>query len=658
MNNHILTHTTTRKATTRCCSLLTLASLLLGCSVPKPEYGSVDEYPVPMETINELTYEARQSTFQLWSPNADSVKVQIYAEGEGGEPLSIHAMKRQRQGLWKTVVKGDMKGRFYTFAVNEGGSWLDETPGIFAKAVGINGQRAAIIDLDETDPEGWNDDVSPELDRIADAVIYEMHWRDFTAHPSSGLQYRGKFLSMTELVGVSGVSHLKELGITHVHILPSYDYASVDEKTLEQGNYNWGYDPLNYNVPDGSYSTNPYDPQVRIREFKQMVMALHRAGIRVVMDVVYNHVMDAATSNFERTAPGYFFRKRADGTLANGSGCGNETASNRPMMQRYMVESVQYWMHEYHVDGFRFDLMGIHDIATMNAIREAATKIDPKVLLYGEGWAAEAPAYPDEQLAMKANMRQVPGVAAFSDELRDALRGPFWSDEKGAFLIGEKGHEADIKFGILGAIDGWAAEPTQMISYVSCHDDLCLVDRLRATAPKATEQEIVALDKLAQTAVFTSQGIPFIFNGEEVMRDKQGVHNSYKSPDSVNAIDWSLKQRHRDVFDYYCRLIEMRRQHPAFRQGTAERVRRNVSFIKADDLVVAYEIDGTEMGDDWGHIVVVLNANRKPVTVPVTYGNYTVVCSGGRIDLNGLDRITGSSISVAAQSAAIIYRRD
>ena len=636
-------------------SFLSFAALLLGCSVPKPEYVSVNDYPVPMEEINELTYSAEKSTFKLWSPNADSVLLRIYAAGEGGDALKTLKMKRQPEGLWKTVVKEDLKGRFYTFSIKESGTWRAECPGIFAKAVGINGHRAAVIDMKKTDPAGWEDDARPELKSIADAIIYEMHWRDFTADPSSGLKNLGKYLSLTEDTGVSGINHLKELGITHIHIMPSYDYASVDETTLEQHQYNWGYDPLNYNVPDGSYSTNPYDPAIRINEFKQMVMACHKAGIRVIMDVVYNHVMDAATSNFELTAPGYFFRKKEDGSLANGSGCGNETASDRPMMQTYMVQSIQYWMTEYHIDGFRFDLMGIHDIETMNEIRDAAVAIDPMALLYGEGWAAEAPAYPEEKLAMKANMSHIPGVAAFSDELRDALRGPFWSDEKGAFLIGEAGHEENIKFGILGAIDGWAKEPTQMIAYVSCHDDMCLVDRLHATAPNATEAEVIALDKLAQTAVFTSQGIPFIFNGEEVLRDKKGVHNSYKSPDSVNAIDWNHKTKYRDVFDYYCGLIAMRKAHPAFRQGSADLVRKNVEFLVAKDCVVAYKISGKDVDDEWKNIIVILNSNKKPISVDIPHNDYTIVCSAGKINLNGLDKVNVNKINVAPQSATIMW---
>ena len=334
---------------------------------------------------------------------------------------------------------------------------------------------------------------------------------------------------------LTGIDHLIELGVTHVHLLPSYDYASVDETKLDENKYNWGYDPQNYNVPDGSYATDPYDPAVRIREFKQMVQALHKAGIRVVLDVVYNHTYNTDGSNFERTVPGYFYRQKPDGSLANGSACGNETASNRPMMRKYMIESVLHWIREYHIDGFRFDLMGIHDIETMNEIRKAVSAVDPSIIIYGEGWAAEAPQYPGDSLAMKVNTCKMPGIAAFSDEIRDALRGPFNDNHKGAFLAGIPGEEESIKFGIVGAVSHpqvnndsvnyskapWASQPTQMISYVSCHDDMCLVDRLKSSIPGITPEQLVRLDKLAQTAVLTSQGIPFIYAGEEVMRDKK-----------------------------------------------------------------------------------------------------------------------------------------
>ena len=541
--------------------------------------------------------------------------------------------------------------------------WLGDTPGINAKAVGVNGKRAAIIDMRATDPEGWAQDKRPALASPADAVIYEMHHRDFSIDPSSGIQHKGKFLALTEEGTLSpeklatGIDHLKELGVTHVHILPSYDYASVDETKLDENKYNWGYDPQNYNVPDGSYSTDPYNPSIRIKEFKQMVQALHKAGIRVVLDVVYNHTFNTAESNFERTVPGYFYRQMPDDSFADGSACGNETASNRPMMRKYMVESVLHWLNEYHLDGFRFDLMGIHDITTMNEIRKAATAVDPSIIIYGEGWAAKAPQMPEDSLAMKMNTYRMPGIAAFSDEMRDALRGPFNDNHKGAFLAGLPGGEESIKFGIVGAIKhpqvdndsvnyskaSWAEQPTQMISYVSCHDDMCLVDRLNASIPGITPQELAKLDKLAQTAVFTSQGIPFIYAGEEVMRDKKGVHNSYQSPDSINAIDWKRKAEYADVFAYYKGLIQLRKNHPAFRMGDAELVRK-------------HRLKENANGDAWEDIIVALNSRKEPAKLVVPEGKYTVVCKDGFINENGLGTLYGSEVLVPAQSALIIYK--
>lgn len=448
-----------------------------------------------------MEYTPSVTSFHLWSPNADEVRLMLYEEAEGGHAFQTHHMKLGDDGTWHVDVNEDLKGKFYAFNVKMQDEWLGDTPGLFAKAVGINGHRGAIIDMVQTNPTGWENDRKPALRSVADVVVYEMHHRDFSIDASSGIEHKGQFLALTEQGTQSpeglttGIDHLKELGVTHVHLLPSYDYASIDEHTFKDSHYNWGYDPQNYNVPDGSYATDPTQPVTRIMEFKQMVQALHQAGIRVVLDVVYNHTYNAATSAFEKTVPGYFYRMKPDGTFANGSGCGNETASNRPMMRKFMVESVLYWMREYHLDGFRFDLMGIHDIATMNEIRQEAQKLDPQVLIYGEGWAAETPQYAADSLAMKANIARMPGIAAFCDEMRDGLRGPWDDDKKGAFLAGLPGHEESIKFGIVGAIShpqvkmdevnysnkAWAQEPVQMMSYVSCHDDMCLVDRLRTS---------------------------------------------------------------------------------------------------------------------------------------------------------------------------------
>lgn len=653
------------------------AATVVSCAPAKNEYTSFELYPVRSGSLTEMEYASEATQFTLWAPTADEVRLMLYEAGEGGHAYETVSMERAEEGTWKTKVEKDLKGKFYTFNVKIDGKWQGDTPGINAKAVGVNGKRAAIIDLRETDPEGWAEDKRPPLASPADIIIYEVHHRDFSVHPSSGIEHKGKFLAMTETGTknpggmATGIDHLKELGVTHVHILPSYDYASVDETRLDENKYNWGYDPLNYNVPEGSYSTDPYRPEVRIREFKQMVQALHKAGIRVVLDVVYNHTFNTAESNFERTVPGYFYRQKPDGTLADGSACGNETASNRPMMRKYMIESVLYWINEYHIDGFRFDLMGIHDIETMNEIRKAASAVDPTIFIYGEGWAASAPQMPEDSLAMKANTYKMPGIAAFSDEMRDALRGPFNNNEQGAFLAGLPGGEESIKFGIAGAVKHpqinndsvnyskapWAGQPTQMISYVSCHDDMCLVDRLKASVPGITPEELVRLDKLAQTAVFTSQGVPFIYAGEEVLRDKKGVHNSYQSPDSINAIDWDRKTLNADAFAYYKGLIQLRRNHPAFRLGDAELVRKHLEFLPVEGTnLVAYRLKDHAGGDTWKDIIVVLNARREVASLSVPEGKYTVVCQNGLVNEKGLATIYGPSLKVAPQSAMIIYQ--
>lgn len=648
-----------------------------GCAPAKNEYASYELYPVRSGSLAEMEYAPEGTRFSLWAPTADEVRLMLYNEGEGGHAYRTVSMEAGEEGVWHTTVAEDLLGKFYTFNVKTGDRWLGDTPGIFAKAVGVNGHRAAIIDLRSTDPEGWADDRRPPLRSAADVVIYEMHHRDFSISPASGIEHKGKFLALTEEGTRSpeglatGIDHLRELGVTHVHLLPSYDYASIDETRLDENRYNWGYDPLNYNVPDGSYATDPYRPDVRIREFKQMVQALHQAGIRVILDVVYNHTFSIDGSNFERTAPGYFYRQRPDGTYADASACGNETASNRPMMRKYIVESVLHWAREYHIDGFRFDLMGIHDIRTMNEVRAALTALDPSIIVYGEGWAAQAPQLPQDSLAMKANTYRMPGIAAFSDEMRDALRGPFNDNKQGAFLAGLPGGEESIKFGIVGAVQHpqvcndsvnysqapWAGEPTQMISYVSCHDDMCLVDRLRASIPGIKDDELARLDKLAQTAVFTSQGIPFIYAGEEVMRDKKGVHNSYQSPDSINAIDWSRKALHADVFAYYKGLIQLRKNHPAFRLDSAELVRRHLEFLPVEGKnLVAWRLKEHAGGDRWEDIVVVLNSRREPARVAVPQGNYTIVCKDGAINEGGLAKVSGAELTVPAQSALIAWK--
>ena len=653
------------------------ATTVVSCTPAKTEYASYELYPVRSGSLTEMEYTPAATQFTLWAPTADEVRLMLFEAGDGGHAYETISMESSEEGTWKTKVEKDLIGKFYTFNVKINDKWLGDTPGINAKAVGVNGKRAAIIDMKSTDPEGWADDKRPALASPADVILYEMHHRDMSIDPSSGIEHKGKFLALTEQGTVSpdklatGIDHLKELGVTHVHLLPSYDYASVDETRLDENKYNWGYDPQNYNVPDGSYSTDPYKPDVRIREFKQMVQALHKAGIRVVLDVVYNHTFNTSDSNFERTVPGYFYRQRPDGTYADGSACGNETASNRPMMRKYMIESVLHWINEYHIDGFRFDLMGIHDIETMNEIRAAIDKIDPSIFMYGEGWAASSPQLEADRLAMKANVEKMPRIAAFSDEMRDGLRGGWDDDTKGAFLVGEPGHEMSIKFGIVGAIEHpqvisdsvnyskkpWALQPTQMISYVSCHDDMCLADRLKATMPDASVEELAALQKLAETFVFTSQGVPFIFAGDEMMRDKKGVHNSYNSPDSINTIDWKNKTAHKDVFEYVKGLIAMRKAHPAFRMGDADMVRRQLEFLPVENTNVgAFILKDNANGDSWKNIIVALNSRAEPVKLDIPSGKYTVICKDGKINMKGLGQVSGDELMVPARSAMIIHQ--
>lgn len=419
---------------------VTTVTTVMSCTTAKKEYMSYELYPVRTGNLIEMEYTPEATKFILWSPTADEVRLMLYEAGEGGHAYETVKMQPGEEGTWSAVVNKDLIGKFYTFNVKIDDKWKGDTPGINARAVGVNGRRAAIIDWQSTNPDGWESDIRPPLKSAADMIIYEMHYRDFSVDSTSGVKHKGKYLALTEHGTMNsdklltGIDHLIELGVTHVHLLPSFDYASVDETKLNENSYNWGYDPQNYNVPDGSYATDPYQPATRVKEFKQMVQALHKAGIRVIMDVVYNHTFNTDESNFERTVPGYFYRQKEDKSLANGSGCGNETASERPMMRKFMVESVLYWIKEYHVDGFRFDLMGIHDIETMNEIRKAVNMIDPTICIYGEGWAAEAPQYPADSLAMKGNIAQIPEVAVFSDELRDGLCGPVGDKHKGAFL--------------------------------------------------------------------------------------------------------------------------------------------------------------------------------------------------------------------------------
>ena len=620
---------------------------------------------IPQAPLEECIYKGNKTEFAVWAPVAEAAQLKLYKSASDQDAFMTVDMKLGKDGLWTAVVREDLNGSFYTFQIKKNGEWLPETAGIAAKAVGVNGWRGAVIDWDETDPEGWAEDKSPEI-KPSDIIVYEMHHRDFSVHETSGVSNKGKYLALTEEGTrnpdglATGIDHLKELGVTYVQLLPSTDFITVDEEHLENNQYNWGYDPFNYNAVEGSYSTDPFNPVTRIKEFKQMIQSLHKAGMRVILDVVYNHTTDASKTGFERTMPGYFYRMRPDGTYYDGSGCGNETASEQAMFRKYMIESLEWWMKEYHIDGFRFDLMAIHDIETMNIISERLHAIDPDVLLYGEGWAAMAPAFPEDKIALKVNTHMLNKVGAFSDNIRDAVRGPLGCENAG-FMDGVEGNKANVEFGIAGgvehpqvSVERWTNNPLQHVSYVSCHDDHCLRDRLEE-ATKASEAERLAMVKLAQTAVYTSQGIPFIFNGEELYRHKQGVKNSYNKPDSINAIDWTYKTQYKDLVDYYAALAAIRHEHPGFCLADAELVREKLQFIEVDDpCVVAFRINDLSGIDPSRSLTVVLNGSKKPVKIDIPAGNYVVLAQNGVADPDGLGAFSGRTITAAPTSATIL----
>ena len=639
-------------------------------------------YPTYEGEDLELTVNSSGTHWRLWSPEAQDAVVNIYDQGKGGAPVQTLPMSFHKDtGTWTASVPEQLYGKFYTFKILFNGKWLNETPGVWAKAVGVNGKRAAIIDFAKTNPQGWENDKGPEVENFSDVVVYEMHHRDLSMHPSSGVTNKGKFIALTEegttspLGEKTGIDHLKELGVTHVHILPSYDYNSVDEANLQNNVYNWGYDPQNYNAPEGSYSTNPENPEVRISEMKQMVKALHDAGIGVIMDVVYNHTAENDGSNFSLTAPGYYYRHREDGSYSDASGCGNETASDLQEVQDYIVNSVKYWADEYHIDGFRFDLMAIHDTETMNRVAKELKEINPSIFVYGEGWTAgDSPLVP-ERRALKENVSKMENIAVFSDDLRDAVKGHYTDAADRGFATGKPGLEETVKIGIVAAtahpqVDyskghnskfPYATSPEMIVNYVSCHDDLCLTDKLKHSMAGEPEENQLAAAKLAQTIVFTSQGTPFMFAGEEIFRDKKGVHNSYNQPDSINAIDWANKTKYRDQFDYYKGLVALRKAHPAFRMTSADDIAKHLVFDKIDSSktpnLISYTLKDNANGDSWKDIKVVFNGASESQVVNVPKGEWKIVAQDGKISPEGeLGTTKGGKITLSPYSALILAR--
>jgi len=642
-------------------SLAALAVLLVlsSCQSPTENKIEVSDYPIYQKQDLGLTFSSKGMKLKIWSPTAQSVKLHLYKSDIGNStPLEVVDMEKAGQGIWQANIPVDKKGLYYTVQARHDGGLSEEVPGPNVKAVGRNGKRGHLINPSEANPEDWATDQRPDFSgkKPNDFLVYEVHVRDFSISENSGMENKGKYLAFTERGTknseglTTGVDHLIEMGVTHVHLLPAFDFYTVDETRLDEPQYNWGYDPQNYNVPEGSYSTDPADGAVRIKEFKAMVQALHEAGIGVVMDVVYNHTSRTDGLSFEELVPGYYYRHWNDSTLANASGCGNEVASDQPMMRKFMVESLKYWAEEYHVDGFRFDLMAIHDIETMKEIERELRKQNPNVLLYGEGWTAGDSPLPVAERALKAHTYQMPGIAAFSDEIRDGLKGHWSSHESKGFVSGNTELKESVKFGIVGGIEhpqidykavnntdtAWATEPHQCMVYVSCHDNHTLYDKLKIANPEASEKEIQQMHLLSNFVVLTSQGVPFLHAGVEFMRTKNGVENSYKSPDSINRIDWDAKTKYNDHVEAYQKLIKLRKEHPSFRLGSAHEVRGRVIFLDAPEKgVIAYMIKSPKE-DSWERVVVVVNATDKLVNWNVPAGEWDLIYPENNVSINFL----------------------
>jgi pullulanase len=631
-------------------------------------------YPVYAGTDLGLTYSKDSAKFKIWSPPAQSAELLLYADARLGEPRQRIPLQAGTDGCWSITLHGDIKGWFYAFRVKTADGWSKEVPDPYVKLVGVNGRRGWIGDLKETQPENWENDKSPNFDATTDAIIYELHIRDASIHASSGVKNKGLFKGLTELDtknqgGEStALTHMRELGVTHVHLLPFYDFNSVNEELPYLKQYNWGYDPLNYNVPEGSYATNAHDPIARVKELKQLVQAMHQQGLRVVMDVVLNHTMFVKGAPFDELVPGYYYRQNEKGGLSNATACGNETASERPMMRKFMLETLEYWLREFHLDGFRFDLMGVHDITTMNLISAKLHELKPDILLYGEGWTAGSSPLPDSARALKKNAGKLDRIAVFSDDLRDGIKGSVFNLSDRGFASGKKGMEQSIRFGVTAAVEHpqvdyskvnysdrpYAAEPWNTISYCECHDNNVLWDKLHLSVPESTEEQRKQMHLLSLSIVLTSQGIPFLHAGTEFLRTKKGVENSFESGDEINAIDWNLKTLHKDVYEYVKSLIKLRKQHPAFRMRDAAAIRNNLVFWDGmEEGVVAYSLDGTSVGDSWKKIVVMYNGNEQEKTVALPKGGWQVEIEGNQFVKKAASRM----VKLPPFSCTILYRK-
>ena len=614
---------------------------------------------------------AEKTAFRLWAPTAASVKVNLYESGTAGteDRLEQLEMTPDVKGTWVAEKQGDLNGVYYTYQVTVNGETV-EACDPYARTTGVNGQRAMVIDLNSTNPEGWAEDRDPNAGKnITDAVIYELHVRDLSVDASSGIVNKGKFLGLietgtTNAQGIpTGLDHIKNLGITHIHLLPSYDYASVDESRLNMAQFNWGYDPLNYNVPEGSYSTDPYNGEVRVSEMKQMVKGLHDNGISVIMDVVYNHVYNGDTFCFNQIVPQYFSRVSDSGVYSAGSGCGNDTASERSMVSKYIVDSVKYWADEYHIDGFRFDLVGLIDTKTINAVIEAVHETHPNVIFYGEGWTmSTAVTKEGYTMTTQTNSQEVPEFAFFSDTLRDCLRGSVFNNSEKGYVAGIGGHTGTIASTFRG-MPTWCKSPTQTINYASCHDNMSLFDRLTQSTPDSSVEERIRMNNLAAAIYMTSQGVPFFQAGEEMLRSKPLAdgsfdHNSYCSPDSVNSLKWDdlNEETYQNVYRYYQGLIAFRKAHPALRMTSAEEVNEKITNLAGLDFnVTGFRILPGANGEE-NELVVIFNPRKEATTVTLPEGKWDIYVDG---DCAGLEALGSAEaeVSVAPISAMVLMKQ-
>lgn len=624
----------------------------------------MQKFDYEVYTGNDLgaVYSPKMTRFKVWAPEAESVKLNLYKQGEGDNLIDQHIMKKSANGTYVFEKQGDCNGIYYTYTVVNHGE-EQEAVDPYTKAAGVNGQRGMVINLAKTNPQGFEMDGYRNPEHITDAIIYEGSVRDFTMDESSGVFHNGKFLGLTEanttnhFGEATALDYISGLGVTHVQILPAFDFETVDEKN-QKAQYNWGYDPDNYNVPEGSYAVSPYDGAVRIQEMKQMVLALHSRGIGVIMDVVFNHTYRRDDSNLQKIVPGYYYRSDETG-YTNGSGCGNEVASDRPMVQKLIVDSLIYWAKEYHIDGFRFDLMGVLDIDTMNVIAERLKEIRPDIYLYGEGWNGGPSSLAEEKRAFKASAKKMPGIGMFNDDIRDTIKGSVFYDDHLGFVNGGTHLENALRYGITGAVahpqvdydaygsKPWAKEPGQSINYVSCHDNYTLWDKLSVSCPEASEEKKKAMNRLCAAIVFTSQGVPFIQAGEEFLRskplpEKKGfAENSYNMPDAVNSIKWDNIHEYPDMIAYYKGLMALRKAHPVFRMQSEAEMTQNLCFLSdTPENVVAYLLKGKGADDTPENILVIFNGNDEEILYNLPEGKWKILVDNKTAGADGKKNIS------------------